>query len=172
MLRKLAILSLVLLSSSAMAKTLDTKAADAKVADQAPDCSADSDGRIYDALMVSFENKGLHNYTRALLGTDAKNLATDKFELLSSERISKAEQKRLMLRRAKKDHTSDLNKSGLSTQYMDEPLYRQYYKVTSNKGLKAIAEFYAAPGACAVDLESIYIIADQLEGFTPNFADR
>ncbi len=162
MFRKIAVLSLILFSSYTMAKTADTKAINAKITDQAPDCSADSDGRIYDALMVSFENKGLHNYTHALLGTDPKNLATDKIELLSSEKISRAEQKRLMLRRAKKDNETDLDKSGLSAQYMDEPLYRQYYKITSNKGFKAIAEFYSVPDGCAVDLENIYIVSNQL----------
>ncbi len=164
MFKKFAILSLAIFSSYAMAKPVD----------KAPDCSADSDGRISDALLVSFESKGLHNYSHALFGNGPKDIATDKIELLSSEKISKEEQKRLMLRNAKKSDikTTELEKSGIETAYMDEPLYRQYYKVTSSKGFKVIAEFYAAPDACAVDLESIYIISDQVMGSTPNFADR
>lgn len=174
MLRKLAILSLVLLSSSTMAKTVDTKAADAKVADQAPDCSADSDARINNALVVSFNSKGLNNYINALLGTGPKDRATDKVELLSTEKISKAEQKRLLLRNAKHFNLTpaETKNSGLESMYMGEPLYRQYYKITSDKGFKAIAEFYSAPGACAVDLENIYIFSDQVMGFTPDFADK
>lgn len=172
MLRKLAILSLVLLSSSAMAKTLDTKAADAKVADQAPDCSADSDARINTSLVTSFADKGLKKYIHALLGNGPKDKATYKVELLSSEKIDEKEKNRLMLRRAKAEGETDVVKSGLQTQYMEESLYRQYYKITSNKGFKAIAEYYSVPGACAVDLENIYIVSDQIMGSTPDFADR
>lgn len=164
MLRKVAILSLAIFSTCAMAKP----------ADKAPDCSADSDGRINDALVVSFTNKGLNNYINALLGNGPKDKAIDKIELLSSEEISKAEQKRLMLRNAQNSNlsSSEIKSSGLESMYMDQPLYRQYYKITSDKGFKAIAEFYAANGACAVDLENIYIVSDQVMGFTPDFADK
>ncbi len=172
MFKKLAILSLVVFSSCTMAKTVDTKAANAKTSDQAPDCSADSDARINTSLVTSFANKGLNNYIHALLGYGPKDKATYKVELLSSEKISKEEQHRLMLRRAKAEGETNFVESGLQSQYMDEPLYKQYYKVTSTKGFKAIAEFYSAPGACAVDLENIYIVSDQLEGSTPDFADR
>lgn len=164
MFKKVAVLSLAIFSSCAMAKP----------ADKAPDCSSDSDARINTALTSSFESQGLKKYIDSFLGTSPKDKATYKVALLSSEEINTSEKKRLMLRLAKKDNIKDseIKSSGLESMYMGQPLYRQYYKVTSSKGFKAIAEFYSAVGACAVDLENIYIISDQIDGSTPDFADK
>ncbi len=164
MLKKLVILSLAIFSSCVTAKTID----------RAPDCSADSDARINTALTSSFESKGLKKYIDSFLGTSPKDKATYKVEILSSEEINTQEKQRLMLRLAKRDgiKDSEIKSSGLQSMYMGQPLYRQYYKVTSSKGFKAIAEFYSAVGVCAVDLENIYIISDQIDGSTPDFADK
>ncbi|WP_241581385.1 hypothetical protein [Rosenbergiella nectarea] len=163
MFKKITIIFVVLYSYYSMAKNLEI----------VPNCSLDSDGRIRTALTSSFDEKGLKKYIDLLLGSGPTDKVTYKIQMLSSEEISVSERDRLMNRLAKRDNIkkSEMKTSGLETMY-DQPLYRQYYKVSSSKGLNLIAEFYSAFEACAVDLENIYIISDKIDGHTPNFADR
>ncbi|MTD37987.1 hypothetical protein GIX45_04920 [Erwinia sp. CPCC 100877] len=147
-----------------------------------PDCSKDTDGRIFSGLWDSmFENPGKYKkYTDDIGNKDT----TFKIKRLSSERISKKEAKRLMLRRAKMDgiKESEINDSGVSVQYLKTELYRQYYLIESSKGFKAIAEYYSAVArdtppqkgkiavSCGADLEKIYIVSDSIDGHTADFA--
>lgn len=163
MIKRIVVLCITFYSSCLMAKNLE----------QVPNCSADTDGRISTALTSSFDEKGMNKYIDLLLGSGPKDKATYKAVMLSSEEISASERNRLMMRLAKRDkiEKSEIKSSGLEVMY-NQQLYRQYYKITSSKGLKVIAEFYSAIGACAVDLENIYIVSDQIDGFTPDFADK
>lgn len=150
-----------------------------------PDCSKDTDGRIFGGLWdsLSADNSKYKNYADIL----AKKDTTLKVTRLSSERIDKKEAERLMFRSAARDGYDkkdvDLKPGGSRYgMYIDEYMYRQYYLIESNKGFKAIAEFYSAynPGrwrlgdkkaeACAADLENIFIISDRIYGHTSDFA--
>ena len=66
-----------------------------------PDCSKDTDSRIFGGLWDSFSPKGqkYHNYMIAIAGKGT----TLNIKRLSSEKISKKEAERLMLRSAKHD---------------------------------------------------------------------
>lgn len=149
-----------------------------------PDCSKDTDGRIFGGLWDSFsaDDSGYKKYADILAN---KNTVL-KITRLSSEKISKEEAERLMYRRAKRHGYSqaDIEKGGMKVQYLKMDLYRQYYLVDSNKGFKAIAEYYSAVAkgnwpeddkdaqACGVDLENIYVISDTIDGHTEDFATR
>lgn len=154
-----------------------------------PDCSKDTDARIVggvtDSLGVAddtVKNQLHQKYFKQLIGKDVKR----KIHRLSSEKISKDEARRLMMRRAKMDgfNQADIEESGMKVQYLKMDLYRQYYLIETNKGFKAIAEYYSAVAkgnwpegdkeaeACGVDLENIYIISDQIYGHTEDFATR
>jgi hypothetical protein len=149
-----------------------------------PDCSKDTDGRIFGGLWdsVSADASGYKKYADIL----AKKDTVLKIIRLSSEKISKEEAVRLMYRRAKRNGYSqaDIEKGGIKVQYLKMDLYRQYYLINSNKDFKAIAEYYSAVAkgdwpendkaaqACGVDLENIYIISDTIDGHTEDFATR
>ncbi len=152
-----------------------------------PDCTTDPyrQARITTGLDISVHplpKELREKYADQLYGKDV----TRKITRLSSEKISKDEAKRLMLRRAKMNNynEADLRESGLGVQYLKTDLYRQYYLIESNKGFKAIGEFYSAynPGdwpvgdpeaeTCAADLEHVYIISEALDGHTADFKTR
>lgn len=149
-----------------------------------PDCSKDTDGRIFGGLWDSV----LSNTSKYKKYVDilAKKDTVIKITRLSSEKISKKEAERLMYRRAKKDgiKKSEIRDRGIVEQYLGEDLYRQYYLIESNKKLKAVAEFYSSylPGeypvgskigeSCGNDLENIYIISDSIYGHTEDFSSR
>ncbi|QKJ87167.1 hypothetical protein PMPD1_2222 [Paramixta manurensis] len=149
-----------------------------------PDCSKDTDGRIFGGLWDSV----LPNTSKYKKYVDilAKKDTILKITRLSSEKISKKEAERLMYRRAKKDgiKQSEIKDRGIVEQYLGEDLYRQYYLIESNKKFKAIAEFYSSylPGdypvgsktgeSCGNDIENIYIISDSIYGHTEDFSSR
>lgn len=149
-----------------------------------PDCSKDTDGRIFGGLWdsVSADDSGYKKYADILVKKDT----VLKITRLSSEKISKEEAERLMYRRAKRNGYSqaDIEEGGMKVQYLKMALYRQYYLIDSNKGFKAVAEYYSAVAkgnwpeddkeaqVCGVDLENIYIISDTINGHTSDFATR
>lgn len=150
-----------------------------------PDCSADRDGRIADGITDSLQlahpmNERHMQYFQDLFGRGV----TRKITRLSSEKISKAEAKRLMLRRAKMNgiKESEIKNTALENQYLiNVDMYRQYYLIKSSQGFEAIAEYYSSflhgkwpvgskkGESCANDLEHIYIISDTMEGHTLDF---
>ena len=140
------------------------------MAESAPDCSQDQDGRILNGIVVSFIGTKYHPLVKQMLGKDVHRT----IRLLSSNEISTKEKKRLMERRAKKNGYSpkDIEDSGITMQYMQNRIFRQYYEFEVPNGPHLIAEYYSIPDYCGVDLESIYFISDKTEGFTPDFADR
>lgn len=152
-----------------------------------PDCSKDVDARIVGGITDSLQlespvNQKHRHYFLQLIGKDV----TREITRLSSELISKEEAKRLMLRRAKmdgNDRKEDISPGGsLYGMYMEQDLYRQYYLIESNKGFRAIAEYYSSyyqgkwpvgskeGESCGNDLENIYIISDVIYGHTADFA--
>lgn len=154
MLRKTLIAVTLLLSTNAMAES-------------APDCSKDLDGRILNGIVVSLDGTKYDAYINQLLGKDAKFT----IKLLSSYEISAKEKKRLMERRAKRDGEIKVDGS-LIVQYMKNRIFRQYYEISTPNWPHLIAEYYSIPHYCGVDLESIYFVSDKMEGFTASFADR
>ena len=137
------------------------------VAESAPDCSPDKDGRILNGIVVSLDGTKYDSYINQLLGKDAKY----SIRLLSSNEINAKEKKRLMERRAKKDGEAKIDGS-LIVQYMQNRIFRQYYEISTPDWPHLIAEYYSIPHYCGVDLESIYFVSDKIEGFTGSFADR
>ncbi|MEG3126334.1 hypothetical protein SC171_01565 [Pantoea cypripedii] len=152
-----------------------------------PDCSKDTDARIVGGITDSLNGNSetsltLNKYFKEIIGKGV----TRKIIRLSSEKISKEEAERLMYRRAKRDgfSSADIEKNGMKVQYLKMDLYRQYYLIESNKGFKAIAEYYSAVAkgnwpeddkeaqACGVDLKKIYVISDIIEGHTEGFSSR
>ena len=150
-----------------------------------PDCSKDTGKRIFGGLWDSFfpEESKYHKYMNAIAGKNT----TLHIVRLSSEKINKKDSERLMLRSAKRDgydgNDKDLKPGGgRYGMYMDGDIYRQYYLIESNKGFKAIAEYYSSifPGkypagskdgeSCGNDLENIYIISETVYGHTSDFA--
>lgn len=139
-------------------------------------------GGITDSLDIKDDKKinPVHEkYFEQLMGKGVKR----KITRLSSEKISKDEAVRLMMRRAKMDgfNSADIEDSGIKVQYLDTDLYKQYYLIESSKGFKAIAEYYTAVASkgkgpvavsCGADLENIYIISDNIFGHTEDFATR
>ena len=140
------------------------------VAESAPDCSPDKDGRILNGIVVSLDGTKYDPYIHQLLKKDANRT----IKLLSSREINTQEKKRLMDRHAKRsgfDTKQDIDSSGIRVPYMQNRIFRQYYDISTPEGLHLIAEYYSIPHYCGVDLESIYIVSDKIEGYTPNFAD-
>lgn len=146
-----------------------------------PDCSADSDGRLFGGLWDSMIEHPV-KYKRYMDDIGDKDTKF-KISRLSSEKINKDEAKRLMLRRAKMDGQTleQIKYGGKETQYLGTDLYRQYYLIESSKGFKAIAQYYSAVASrgtgkvtvsCGADLEDIYIISDTISGHTADFATR
>ena len=140
------------------------------IAASAPDCSPDKDGRILNGIVVSIADTKYSFYLDRLLGKNKNYEIT----LLSSKEIGPQEKEKLMMRKAKRDHfnSKDIVDSGMEVQYMKNKIYRQYYEISTPDYPNLIAEYYSIPHYCGVDLGSIYIISDKIEGFTPDFADR
>ncbi|BAE73424.1 hypothetical protein SGGMMB4_00355 [Sodalis glossinidius str. 'morsitans'] len=150
-----------------------------------PDCSAKRDGRIVGGITDSLQldhpvNEKHMQYFDKLIGRGI----TKKITRFSSEKISKAEAKRLMLRRAKMNgiKESEIKDTALENQYLiDVDFYRQYYLIKSSQGFEAIAEYYSLflhgkwpvglkeGESCANDLEHIYIISETIDGHTIDF---
>lgn len=156
MLKKTLVACIMLLSTSALAES-------------APNCSSDKDGRILNGIVVSLSNTKYSFYLDRLLGVNSNY----KIKLLSSTEISTQERKRLMIRRAKKEHydLTKIKESGLETQYMKNKIYRQYYEVSIPEYPSLIVEYYSIPHYCGVDMESVYFVSDKIDGFTASFAD-
>lgn len=133
----------------------------------APDCSPDLDRRLLTAVVVSLSDTKHEYYIDKLVGKNKKY----KIRLLSSNKISVAEKKRLMERRTKRDGESKIDGS-TKVQYLQNEIYRQYYEIETPDYPILITEFYSIPHYCGVDLESIYFVNEKIEGFTPDFADR
>ena len=156
MLKKMLVTCVILLSAHA-------------VAESAPDCSPDKDKKIISNLFVSLKDTKHGAYANDLIEKDSKSTIT----LLSSEKISMKDKKQLMMRRAKQFgfNEKDISDSGLKAAYLEETIYRQYYKIELKDHPSIIAEYFSIPHYCAVDLRSIYFISDTAEGFTPSFVD-
>lgn len=157
MFRKILVAVALLLSANAMAES-------------APDCSQDLDGRILNGIVVSFTDTKYHPYIHQLLKKGTQRT----IKLLSSNEISAKEKKRLMDRHAKRsgiETKKDIDSSGIRGVYMKNRIFRQYYEISTPDGPHLVAEYYSIPHYCGVDLESIYFVSDKMEGFTANFAD-
>ena len=139
-------------------------------AESAPDCSSDKDKKIVSNLFLSLQNTKYGNYANNLIEKNSKYAIT----LLSSEKVSIEDKKQLMMRRAKQFgfNEKDIIESGLKASYMEETIYRQYYKIEIKDHPTVIAEYFSIPHYCAVDLRSIYFISEKVEGFTPSFLDN
>lgn len=140
------------------------------IAESAPDCSPDKDKKIVSNLFLSLQNTKYGTYANDLIEKDGEYTIT----LLSSEKISIKDKKQLMTRRAKQFgfNEEDIVESGLKASYLEETIYRQYYKIELKDHPAVIAEYFSIPHYCAVDLRSIYFISDTTEGFTPSFLDN
>ena len=143
------------------------------VAESAPDCSPDKDARILLGLITSIKEAKLDEYTNEFVDSST-NGASLNMRLLSSNRMSLKEQKKLMERRAKKDNISpsQIESSGLKAQYLGTHIFKQYYDIKTSSGLHAIAEIYSIPHYCGVDVGEIYFVSRSIDGNTPSFVDR
>ena len=143
------------------------------IAESAPDCSPDKDARILLGLMTSTDDANLGEYTKAFVDSSSNGKSLD-IKLLSSNRMSLKEQKKLMERRAKKDNvsSSEIENSGLKSQYLGTHIFKQYYEIKASSGLHAIAEIYSIPHYCGVDVGEIYFVSKSIDGNTPSFVDR
>ena len=140
------------------------------IAESAPDCSPDKDKKIISNLFLSLKDTKHSAYANDLIEKDGKHTIT----LLSSEKISMRDKKQLMMRRGKQFgfNEKDIFESGLKAAYLEEKIYRQYYKIELKDHPSIIAEYFSIPHYCAVDLRSIYFISETTEGFTPSFLDN
>lgn len=143
------------------------------IADSAPDCSPDKDARVLLGLITSTDEANLGEYTKEVVENSSNGKSLN-IKLLSSNRMSLKEQKKLMERRAKKDSvpSAELESSGLKSQYLGTHIFKQYYEIKASSGLHAIAEIYSIPHYCGVDVGEIYFISKSIDGNTPSFVDR
>ena len=138
------------------------------LAESAPDCSPDKDARVLLGLTTSLNENKLESYEDKIIN-NRHNL---KIRLLSSNKINKEEKEKLLIRRIKKNNYNkkDIKDSGITIQYMESKIYRQYYDIKIPGEFHAIAEIYSVPHNCAVDIGEIHLISNSIDGNTPNFA--
>lgn len=140
--------------------------ANAKETYSAPNCAVDPDGqvRIIENLTASFTLKGKKAYSNKLVGAN--------ISLLSSEEIGLQEKQSLLNRRIKQDGVGEDQKERVKDfegLYLNNPVFKQFYKITTPTGFKVIAEYYSLTEGCS-DLVKMYIISDEVDGASSNYS--
>lgn len=164
MIKKILISSVIIFSSASMASNVDN----------IPDCSKKNDGSIDKAIITNLDQMNSSKYLELYLGKNPKDIKSVEVERLSSQQITDNEKKDALLKKASqlKFNKKDIQESGLDKDYTGK-MYKQYYKLTSDKNLSLIVETYATSKVCAVDIGNIYIISDQINSTAPEyFIDR
>lgn len=137
--------------------------------DMIPDCRNYNDKSLDNAIITNLDQTK-SKYMDQYLGNDEKNIRELKIERLSSYKISDSERNVQLYKKAKQFGYSkkELDESGLREEYK-LPMYKQIYKLTSDKNVSFIVETYGNRNKCTLDIGRIFVLKDEIKSIAPEY---